>query len=143
MTRPRTPRSGPRDWAAGITLSKDLAGRAVAMISDAKQVALGWPFFLYFCPGATHAPHQVPKEWADKYKGKFEEGYEAIRETILARQKQMEIVPPDIELSPINPAASLRSGEGKPWSALDLVRPWDSLSAVSLPYAAAGCDQAF
>ena len=57
------------------------------MIADAKQVAPERPFFMYFCPGANHAPHHTPKEWADKYKGKFDMGYEKIREEILARQK--------------------------------------------------------
>jgi len=78
------------------------------MIADAKQVAPEKPFFMYFCPGANHAPHQPPKEWADKYKGKFDEGYEAIREKILARQKKMGIVPANTELSPINPLAGVR-----------------------------------
>lgn len=78
------------------------------MIADAKQVAPEKPFFMYFCPGANHAPHQPLKEWADKYKGKFDEGYEAIREKILARQKKMGIVPANTELSPINPLAGVR-----------------------------------
>ena len=63
------------------------------MIADAKQVAPERPFFMYFCPGANHAPHHTPKEWADKYKGKFDMGYEKIREEILARQKAMGLVP--------------------------------------------------
>ena len=53
------------------------------MIADAKQVAPERPFFMYFCPGANHAPHHAPKEWADRYKGKFDMGYEKIREAIL------------------------------------------------------------
>ena len=132
VDQPDDPPADAAEWAGGLGdkyhLSKDLADRAIAMISNAKQVAPGRPFFLYFCPGATHAPHHVPKEWADKYKGKFDEGYEAIREKILARQKKMGIVPQNTELSPVNPMAGLRSVEGKPWSEIDLVRPWESLS---------------
>src|SRR5262249_29492279 len=111
-------------------LSKDLADRAIAMISDAKQVAPERPFFMYFCPGANHAPHHAPKEWADKYKGKFDMGYEKIREEILERQKQMGIVPQNTELSPVNPYADAKSADDKPWSPLDTVRPWDSLDAT-------------
>ena len=98
------------------------------MIADAKQVAPDRPFFMYYCPGANHAPHQPPKEWADKYKGTFDMGYEKIREQILANQKKMGIVPGNTELSPINPLAGLTSVDGKQQSPFDLVRPWDSLS---------------
>ena len=92
------------------------------MIADAKQVAPENPFFMYFCPGANHAPHHAPKEWADKYKGKFDMGYEKIRETILAKQKQLGIVPENTELSPMNPYASETSVDGKPWSPAEIVR---------------------
>ena len=97
-------------------LSADLVDHAIGMIADAKQVAPEKPFFMYFCPGANHAPHHSPKEWADKYKGKFDMGYEKIRETILANQIKMGIVPPNTELSPINPYADRKSADGKPWS---------------------------
>lgn len=112
----------------GYHLSKDLADRAIAMIADAKQVAPERPFFMYFCPGATHAPHHAPKEWVDRYRGRFDMGYERIREQILERQKEMGIVPPNTELSPMNPYAGETSADGQPWSQLDIVRPWDSLS---------------
>ena len=69
-----------------------------------------------------------PKEWADKYKGKFDMGYEAYRERVLERQKELGIVPDSTELSPINPYIETTSHDGKPWSQLDVVRPWDSLS---------------
>ena len=123
----------PKDWAAGMKdgdyhLSADLVDHAIGMIADAKQVAPEKPFFMYFCPGANHAPHHSPKEWADKYKGKFDMGYEKIRETILANQIKMGIVPPNTELSPINPYVDRKSADGKPWSPLDVVRPWDSLA---------------
>ena len=56
------------------------------------------PFFLYYAPGACHAPHHAPKEWIDKFKGRFDMGYEAMREQTLARQKELGIVPADTEL---------------------------------------------
>ena len=61
------------------------------------------PFFLYYAPGACHAPHHAPKEWIDRFKGRFDMGYEAMREQTLARQKELGIVPPDTELPPMNP----------------------------------------
>jgi arylsulfatase A-like enzyme len=132
IDQPYDPPKDAAEWAEGLGdkyhLSKDLADRAIAMIADAKQVAPEKPFFMYFCPGANHAPHQPPKEWADKYKGKFDEGYEAIREKILQRQKEMGIVPANTELSPINPLAGLKSVDGKEQSPFDVVRPWDSLT---------------
>src|SRR4029077_15954291 len=90
------------------------------------------PFFLYYAPGACHAPHHAPKAWIDKYKGQFDQGYEALRAETLARQKEMGIVPADTELPPINPIGTpqTRSGPGgKPFPALDVTLTWDSLSA--------------
>ena len=58
------------------------------------------PFFTYFAPGATHAPHHVPKEWIAKYKGKFDQGWDKLREETLARQKQLGVVPADTKLAP-------------------------------------------
>ena len=114
----------------GYHLSKDLVDKAIEFIQDAKVVAPDKPFLMYFCPGAGHAPHHVFKEWADKYKGKFDMGYEAIRETILANQKKLGILPESAELSPINPHGEpeVKSPDGKPWPMLDWVRPWDSLN---------------
>jgi arylsulfatase A-like enzyme len=113
----------------GYQLTADLVDHAIAMIADAKQVAPERPFFMYFCPGANHAPHHCPKEWADKYKGKFDMGYEKIREQILAKQKKMGIMPESTELSPMNPLGDMKSVDGKPFPMTDMVRPWDSLSA--------------
>ena len=81
-------------------------------------------------PGCAHAPHHVFKEWADRYKGRFDEGYEAIRATILAHQKELGLLPDDTELSPINPHGEpdATGPDGQPWPLLDTVRPWDSLS---------------
>ena len=114
----------------GYHLSKDLVDRSIRFIRDSKAVAPDKPWFTYFCPGCAHAPHHVFKEWADKYRGRFDMGYEAIRADILARQKEMGLLPPDTELSPINPHGEPeRTGpEGQPWPQLDFVRPWDSLN---------------
>jgi arylsulfatase A-like enzyme len=87
----------------GYHLTSDLVEKAKAMIADAKQVAPEKPFFMYFCTGAAHAPHHVPKEWADKYKGKFDQGWDAYREKAFARQRQMGIVPKDAVLSRHDP----------------------------------------
>ena len=131
IEQPYDPPKNAAEWAQGLGdkyhVSKDFAERGIAMIADAKQVAPEKPFFMYFCPGANHAPHHSPKEWADKYKGTFDEGYEAIRDKILANQKKMGIVPPNTELSPINPMAGLKSVDGKEQSPFDVVRPWESL----------------
>jgi arylsulfatase len=73
------------------------------MIADAKQVAPNKPFFMYFCTGAQHAPHHVPKEWADKYKGKFDKGWDAYRSQVFEKQKQLGIIPKDAKLSRHDP----------------------------------------
>jgi arylsulfatase A-like enzyme len=112
----------------GYHLTTDLTDKAIEFVKDAKMVAPEKPFFMYFCPGATHAPHQVPKEWIEKYEGRFDLGYEAYREQVFERQKQLGIFPADAELSPLNPYAEEQSPDGKPWPPLDVTRPWDSLS---------------
>ena len=115
----------------GYHLSKDLADQAIGMIQSAKVIDPDKPFFMYLAPGCGHAPHHVPTEWADKYKATFDHGYEAIRSEILARQKELGLLPDDTELSPINPHGEpARTGpDGQPWPLLDTVRPWDSLTA--------------
>ena len=70
------------------------------------------PFFLYYAPGACHAPHHAPKEWIEKYKGRFDAGYEAMREETLARQKEMGLVPADTELPPVNPIGTSTTRKG-------------------------------
>ena len=87
----------------GYHLTEDLVDKAISFIADSKQIAPDKPFFMYFCPGAMHAPHHVPKEWADRYKGKFDAGWESLREQIFKRQKQMGIVPAEAELSRHDP----------------------------------------
>ncbi len=74
-------------------MTEDLVDKAISFIADAKQVAPNKPFFMYFCTGAMHAPHHVRKEWSDKYKGQFDDGWEAYREKIFARQKELGVVP--------------------------------------------------
>jgi arylsulfatase A-like enzyme len=114
----------------GYHLSKDLADKAIEFIRDAKAVAPGKPWLMYFCPGCAHAPHHVFREWADRYKGRFDMGYEEIRKQILARQKKMGLLPESTELSPINPHGEpdVKGPDGQPWPRLDFVRPWNSLS---------------
>ncbi len=100
----------PRSPEEGYHLTVDLTDKALEFIKDAKAIAPEKPFFLYYAPGACHAPHHAPKEWIDKFKGQFDMGYEAIREQTLARQKEMGIVPADTELPPINPIGRARPG---------------------------------
>jgi arylsulfatase A-like enzyme len=87
----------------GYHLTEDLVDKAINFIADAKQVAPQKPFFLYFCPGAAHAPHQVPKAWVDKYKGKFDGGWDKLRDETLARQKKKGVVPANAVLSRHDP----------------------------------------
>jgi arylsulfatase A-like enzyme len=114
----------------GYHLSADLADRGIEFVRDAKAVAPDKPWFMYFCPGCGHAPHHVFKDWSDGYKGRFDEGYEAIRAGILANQKALGLLADDVELSPINPHGEpdVTGPDGQPWPQLDFVRPWDSLS---------------
>jgi len=113
----------------GYHLTTDLTDKAIEFIRDAKMLVPDKPFFMYFCPGATHAPHHAPKEWIERYESKFDMGYERYRELVFERQKQLGIFPEDAELTPLNPYAEETSVDGKPWNAVDVVRPWDSLSA--------------
>src|SRR5690242_13051823 len=113
----------------GYHLTTDLTDKAIEFVKDAKAIAPEKPFFMYFCPGATHAPHHAPKEWIEKYKGRFDIGYEAYREQVFARQKQLGIFGDEAVLSPLNPYADETSVDGKPWPPLDIVRPWAELAA--------------
>ena len=108
----------PRTPEEGYHLTDDLTDKALEFIKDAKAIAPEKPFFLYYAPGACHAPHHAPKEWIDKFKGQFDMGYEAMREQTLARQKELGIVPADTELPPINPIGTpeTRTGpDGQPF----------------------------
>ncbi len=91
----------------------DMTNQAIDWMRYQKSLTPGKPFFIYFAPGATHAPHHVPKEWIAKYKGKFDQGWDKLREETLARQKKLGVIPPDTKLAP------------KP----EAIKDWDKLTA--------------
>jgi arylsulfatase len=91
----------------------DMTNQAIKWMRSVKSLAPDKPFFIYFAPGATHAPHQVPKEWIAKYKGKFDQGWDKLREETLARQIKLGVVPPGTKLAP------------KP----EAIKDWDKLTA--------------
>jgi arylsulfatase len=95
-TTPVENKKGPED---GYHLVDDMTSKAVGWIGQQKALTPDKPFFIYFAPGATHAPHHVPKEWADKYKGKFDGGWDKLREETFARQKKLGVIPQDAELT--------------------------------------------
>ncbi|GLS32165.1 arylsulfatase [Mesorhizobium albiziae] len=80
-------------------LTTDLVDRAIGWVDNVQAVP-GRPYFLYLAPGATHAPHQAPKEWIDKFKGKFEGGWDKYREETFERQKKLGVIPADAKLTP-------------------------------------------
>jgi arylsulfatase len=83
----------------GYHLVDDMTEKAMKWIGQQKALTPDKPFFVYFAPGATHAPHHVPKEWADKYKGKFNQGWDKLREETFARQKALGVIPADCQLT--------------------------------------------
>ncbi|MGC1382038.1 MAG: arylsulfatase [Candidatus Baltobacteraceae bacterium] len=89
----------PKTPEEGYTLTEDLADRTITWIRQQKSMMPDKPFFVYLAPGATHAPHHVPKEWSDKYKGKFDDGWDKLRERTFARQKQLGVIPANAELT--------------------------------------------
>jgi arylsulfatase A-like enzyme len=95
-----TPVEPPATPEEGYHLTEDLADRAITWVRTQKALMPEKPFFVYFAPGATHAPHHVPKEWADKYEGQFADGWDAAREQTFARQKELGVIPADAELTP-------------------------------------------
>lgn len=95
-----TPVEPPATAEEGYHLTEDLADRAIGWIRSQKALMPEKPFFVYFAPGATHAPHHVPPEWPEKYRGKFADGWDAQREASFARQKELGVVPADAELTP-------------------------------------------
>jgi arylsulfatase len=95
-TTPVEPEKTPEE---GYHLVEDMTDKALAWIAQQKALAPDKPFFVYFAPGATHAPHHVPKEWADKYKGKFDQGWDKLREETVARQKKLGVIPADCQLT--------------------------------------------
>ena len=83
----------------GYHFSDDMTNKAIKWTRQQKALMADKPFFMYFAPGACHAPHHVPKEWADKYKGKFDQGWDKLREEIFARQKKLGVIPTDAKLT--------------------------------------------
>src|SRR5215510_1241213 len=83
----------------GYYFNDDLSTKAVKWIRQQKALMPDKPFFAYFAPGATHAPHHVPTEWADKYAGRFDHGWDKLREETFARQKELGVIPPDCDLT--------------------------------------------
>ena len=99
-TSPVEPEKTPEQ---GYHLSEDLADKAMKWVRQQKSLMPDKPFFMYFAPGATHAPHHVPKEWSDKYKGKFDQGWDKLRQETFIRQKRLGVVPPDCQLTDRHP----------------------------------------
>lgn len=106
----------------GYHLSKDLADQALKMIRDSKQTEPDKPWYMWFCPGANHAPHHAPQEYIDKYKGQFDDGYEAYRDWVLPRMVERGLLPADTNFGDINPMP-----DGT-FTQTDVVRPWAELN---------------
>lgn len=102
LVRDNTHVSAPSTPEEGYHLTKDLADNAINYISTQINCYPEKPFFLYFAPGAMHTPHHVPKEYADRYKGQFDAGWDVLREQWLENQKRLGVVPNDAELTPRN-----------------------------------------
>jgi arylsulfatase len=83
----------------GYHFTEDMTDHAIDWARQQKALMPDKPFFMYFAPGATHAPHHVPKEWSDKYEGAFDDGWDALRERTFARQKELGVIPADTELT--------------------------------------------
>jgi len=90
----------PAGREADYTLNESLADEAIKYIYQQKSVTPDRPFFVYYAPGATHAPHHVPKEWIDKFKGQFDQGWDKYREETFQRQLKLGVIPPDTKLTP-------------------------------------------
>ena len=94
-----TPVEPDRTPEEGYHFTEDMTDRAIDWVRQQKALMPDKPFFVYYAPGATHAPHHVPPEWSAKYKGRFDAGWDALREETLARQKELGVVPADAELT--------------------------------------------
>ncbi|WP_302849645.1 sulfatase-like hydrolase/transferase [Humibacter ginsenosidimutans] len=106
----------------GYHLSKDLADQTIRLIRDQNASNPSKPWYTWFCPGANHAPHHAPEEYIEKYKGAFDDGYDAYREWVLARMIERGILPADTALTPINPIPEDQANPA------DYVKPWETLS---------------
>ena len=94
-----TPVEPPKTPEQGYHFGEDMTDRAVAWVRQQQALVPDKPFFMYYAPGATHAPHHVPKAFSDRYKGRFDQGWDRLREEIFARQKSLGVIPPDAELT--------------------------------------------
>ena len=106
----------------GYNLTTDLADDAIKYMSGLNAAAPDQPFFIYYVPGGTHSPHQPTKEWIDKFKGKFDMGYEKLREQIFANQKRLGVIPANTQLTPWPDGQAAYGGAKLP--------RWDSLSIL-------------
>jgi arylsulfatase A-like enzyme len=96
FNKPVEPDKTPEE---GYHLTEDMTDKAINWIQSQKSLMGDRPFFVYFAPGATHAPHHVSPAWSAKYKGQFDEGWDRLREETFARQKELGVIPPDAELT--------------------------------------------
>ncbi len=112
LTYDNHPVAPPRTPEDGYHLSEDLVDRSISFVRDLKSVRPDRPFFLYLAFGATHSPHQAPRAYVEKYRGRFDAGWDRIREEWFERQKSLGVVPEGTQLAPRNPG----------------VKPWDELS---------------
>ena len=94
-----TPMEQGKTPEEGYHFTEDMTNKAIGWVRQQKALMPDKPFFMYFAPGATHAPHHVPKEWIDKYKGKFDGGWDKLREETFARQKKLGVIPADAVLT--------------------------------------------
>ena len=94
--RPIEPDLTPEE---GYHLTEDLTDKAIGWVRQQKSLMPDKPFFVYFAPGATHAPHHVAPEWSAKYKGEFDQGWDKIRDETIVRQKELGVIPHDAELT--------------------------------------------
>jgi arylsulfatase len=106
----------------GYHVSKDLADQALEMLRNQRATNPSKPWYMWYCPGANHAPHHCPQEFIDKYKGRFDDGYESYRTWVHAKMIERGVLPPGTQLTPLNPLPQHVANPA------DFVRPWESLS---------------
>jgi arylsulfatase A-like enzyme len=94
-----TPVEPDRSPEQGYHFTEDMTDKAIKWMRQQKALMADKPFFIYFAPGATHAPHHVPAEWSAKYAGAFDQGWDRLREETFARQKALGVIPPEAELT--------------------------------------------
>jgi len=99
LYRDTVPVEPDRTAEEGYHLTEDMTDRAIEWVRQQRALMPDKPFFVYYAPGATHAPHHVPAEWSDKYRGRFDQGWDVLREQTLARQKELGVVPSDAQLT--------------------------------------------